>query len=278
MKSISIIVPSYNDDGFLKEKLRNLLMLKYVSFYVEIIFAYGGASKDSIATLQESNPLIRAVKTTKANKIYQINKAIEIAHGDYILITDVDAYLDEHCLWDIVKEFEKDANIGVVGLWNRLIGGTFIDRCYWYIANIIRLLEYKFYSSSHVVAPGYAVRKELATFPEDVIADDFYISLHALFSGYRVAYIKTARSYEIRSPLTRKSFFRHKMRKGNACLRELLRFLYRIYNLNTKSAIIYFARLIQFTMITPLILIYYPFTKQDACYEKCNISTIDINK
>jgi cellulose synthase/poly-beta-1,6-N-acetylglucosamine synthase-like glycosyltransferase len=267
MKSITIIIPTYNDDEYVKQKINNCLMLKYMPHMVEIIVVRGGAQLNNITVMQERNPLIRWIDTTIVGKIHQLNIALKEARGDIIIITDVDTSVTPLAVWDTVRALShKEA--GLVGLWCN-VRGNWIDKIYWYVANIIRTID-----KSHVVAPFYAFNKlDFTQFPRDVIADDFYISLFFLFIGKKISFIRTSYVTEFRAPLTIKEFIKHKTRKGNAVLRELLRFLYRINEATTRVKIIFFLRLFQFTILTPTIFISYLWYKQTSAYEKLTAKT-----
>jgi len=249
-----------------------LLALRYEPRLSEIIIVHGGAREERYEIVQDANPLIKIVHTKKRGKTTQLNIGMSVAHGDVYMITDVDAEISQHAIWDIMRALD-DPQVGVVGLWCSLSGGTVIDKFYWYVANWIRVIESKFWTCSHVVAPCYAFDADYfihpAKIPEDVVADDVYISFYYNFIGKRVRYLRSSRVVEKRAPKTIVQFIKHKARKGNAVLRELLRFMYELPYAPMRWKIIYAARLIQFTILTPTILLTYPFYRQDSCYEKC---------
>lgn len=268
MKSFSIVIPIHRDVAYSKGKVANILSLQYPAPMVEVLISHGGAKTDWIQSLSEKDPLVRVLHRVGSGKTYQLNEALKECYGDIILITDVDAIMEPNCLKEIDKAFE-DPNVAVVGTWTYPERCTIVDRIYWYIANWIRVFEARIQTASHVSGCCLAFRRSLLeSLPEDVIADDVYIPFFANFQGKRTVYLRSTQVAEIRQPRSVGSFVKHKTRKGNAVLRELLRFLYRIPEGSGKWKLIYLARLIQFTILTPTVWLSYPWYKQTSKLRK----------
>lgn len=268
MKTISVIIPIFRDSKLVKEKIENVLACKYDSGRVEVIIVQGGSRREAVKDINSDDPLIRIVHTTQTGKAAQINLAIRQALGEIILITDVDARMDEICLQEIEKAFTPE--VGAVGVWTYPANCMIVDRIYWYVANWIRTIEARIYGASHASGCCIAFRRSaLSKLPEDCIADDVYIPFFMGFiSGLRTAYIRTTKVKEIRQPKSWSQFCKHKQRKGNAFLREILRFMYMINYGPVRWKLIYFFRLVQFTVLTPTILLSYPFYNQDRRLKK----------
>jgi cellulose synthase/poly-beta-1,6-N-acetylglucosamine synthase-like glycosyltransferase len=146
----------------------------------------------------------------------------------------------------MAAEFEADPETAVVGAHTAPRGGISVERCYWTAQNRVRLLESRIGHVSMVMACCYAFRRSLLkTFPEDVVADDVYIAALANTLGYHTKYSARAVVEELRVPQTLPDFFRHKFRKGNAVLREYLRFCYRLPDLETRWKSILGTRIVQ---------------------------------
>ena len=76
-------------------------------------------------------------------------------------------------------------------------------------------------------SPGRATRSGATLFerfPDDVVSDDVYVALTAAVAGRRVA-LADVTVTERRSPVRLPDLFRHKLRKTDAYLREIFRFL-----------------------------------------------------
>jgi cellulose synthase/poly-beta-1,6-N-acetylglucosamine synthase-like glycosyltransferase len=270
LKSFSVIIPIHRDVAYSKAKIANILSLQYHSQMVEVIISHGGAKSDRIQTISEGDPLVRVLHRKGSGKTLQINEALKEAYGDIVVITDVDALMEPNCLRELGKAFE-DPQVAAAGVWTYPQNCTLVDRIYWYIANWLRILEGRIQTTSHVSGCCLAFRKDLISqLPEDVIADDVYIPFLANFQGKRTVYLRTTKVAEVRQPRSVGSFMMHKTRKGRAVLRELLRFLYLLYKASFRWKVIYFARLIQFTLLTPSVFLSYFFTNDNSNFKKVN--------
>jgi cellulose synthase/poly-beta-1,6-N-acetylglucosamine synthase-like glycosyltransferase len=68
------------------------------------------------------------------------------------------------------------------------------------------------------------VRRDIVpSLPDDVVADDVHTAFRASKGGYRVAFLR-ADVTELRAPASLSEMLRHKHRKADAYLREVLRF------------------------------------------------------
>ncbi len=263
--TISIIIPVFQDATLSKEKTDNLMALRYPADHVEIIFSHGGAKSEKVVVLNEK-PLIKIVHTQAKGKTYQLNKALAFAHGQVIVQTDADSRMQEDCLLKIEEEFNRDKQVVVIGAWSYPAPAHWLDKVYWLLQNKWRLWESNFVTCSHVVGPCFAFKKDLmAQYPEDVIADDVYVPLLANFQGLKTSFIKTTKVKELRNPLNLQGVYQHKSRKGNAFLRELLRFSYRLPEARFKWKLVYGLRLLEFLLTSG---VSYPFYQQNSCLRR----------
>jgi len=269
MRTFTIIIPIYRDLQYVKDKVSNILDFDYPADKVEVIFAHGGAKSNKDQEIRAEDPLCRILHRQGYGKIYQLNEAIKAAHGQIMLITDIDARMPADSLRAINADFDEDPSVAVVGAWTYPMNCTLVDRIYWYIANWLRILEQWILTCSHVSGCCMAFHRfMIERFPDDVIADDVYIPFLANFNDLRTVYLKDVKVAEIRQPKTIGDFFMHKTRKGNAVLRELLRFMYLLQQAKIRWKLIYLARMIQFTILTPTVFLSYPFYQQTSKLRK----------
>ena len=246
---ISIIVPCLNEESLIAEKCRNLLETSYPADRMEIVFADGGSSDRTTEILDGfalRDDRVRVTKCPVGGKINQLNHVLPGLGGDIVFVTDADARLAPDALTHMVAEFEANPKMAVVGGYTSPRGGLVVERCFWAAQNRVRLLESSVSHVSLVVACCYAFRRELLdAFPEDVIADDVYVAALANTAGYHTTYCDKAMVEELRTAGTLPEFFRHKFRKSNAVLRELLRFSYRLPDMNARWRSVLSTRILQ---------------------------------
>ncbi|MEE9293771.1 MAG: glycosyltransferase [Phycisphaerae bacterium] len=229
---ISVVVPCFDEERFIADKYRNLSACDYPAEKLEIVYADGGSTDGTaqrLAFLAREDDRVRVVNCPSGGKINQLNHVLPSLTGDIVLVTDADARLASDALRWLAAEFEADPKTALVGACTSPRGGLSIERCYWAAQNRVRLLESRVSHVSIVTACCYAFRRELiSSFPSDVIADDVYAAVLANSLGHRTTYSARATVQELRTPASLPEFFSHKFRKGNAVLREMLRFCYRL--------------------------------------------------
>ncbi len=228
---ISLVIPVFNEAEQIGAKLENTLALEYPRDRLEVVFVDGGSSDDTVARLEQAlagEEGFRVVRSPRPGKIQQLNSVLGDLAGEIVVNSDADAVLEPDALQWIAAEFAASPDVWVVGAYCRPGENAYrIDQYYWDAQNKARLIECRASTTSIVIAPCYGFRRRLLDrFPDDVVADDIYVASLANVRGKRSIYSRKARAVELRNPRRLSEFLPHKYRKSNAFLRECLRFLY----------------------------------------------------
>ncbi len=246
---ISVVVPCYNEEGQIISKLENLRSFNYSRDRFEVVFADGGSSDETVGILRsairEDEP-IRVVECPSNGKINQLNFVLPQLRGEIVVNTDVDAHLIPDALRCIAAEFAASPDVCVVGAYSYPVDTMELESYYWDAQNKGRFLESDAKTSSIVIAQCYAFKRDLMkSFPVDVVADDIYVAYLANTHGYRTVYSRHVVAMETRSPRNMSEFLPHKFRKSNAFLRESLRFLHRLPEMNPFCKMVFITRTLQ---------------------------------
>lgn len=249
ISTVSILVPCFNEEGFVASKVSNIKEFDRPGDKVKIYFLDGSSTDRTVEMLKnETKDMknVEVVETGCRGKINQINHILPKLNSDIIVNTDMDTVMDRDVLVKLVRVFEGDPEVAVAGAHVIPMGGMDLESQYWRDQNIMRFLESKVHSSSIVIAPCYAFRSGLLKgFPEDCIADDIYISFLANSRGLKSKYIEDAIAYETRTSSNLEELYKHKFRKGNAYIIELLRFLYMLPKMEARWKVIYLTKFLQ---------------------------------
>jgi len=247
--TITILVPCYNEEDYISDKVNNIAALDYPADKLETVFLDGLSTDSTVERLQELTATINNTTIYQTNcngKINQINTYLSKVSSGIIVITDVDGMMEPQSLVEIVKDFQCDEDIGVVGAFVSPLDTSRGDRRYWDAQNKGRLLESTIHSSSIVVGVCMAFKREVIDrFPNDVLADDVFLPFEANVRGYKSLYSRHAITFEKRSPSSFWEMVRHKFNKSNAYLKELFSFLYKAQEMDYKWQIIYFTKILQ---------------------------------
>lgn len=267
LPTITILIPCYNEENLVERKIENLLHLDYPKEKLKIIFLDGKSPDNTFSKINKvikDIDNIQLIQTNVRGKILQLNFILQKIKSEIIINTDMDGILKRNVLIELVKEFQKDKKIGVVGAFIIPENCSEEEKYHWDIQNRIRVLETLAFSSPVIIAVCYAFRNGIIDkFPEDVIADDVYLPFEANLKGYKVIYSINAVGFETRASKSKKEFLIHKSRKANANIVETLRYISKIaqaktsdYYRNILWLIIFITRAFQI-LIIPLLSIFF---------------------
>ncbi len=151
-KSISIIVPAYNEENTIVDSIMSLLQLEYPDFQLVIVndgstdntlekifnnFSIRQVSFTPFYKLQSKQiktvymsheyPSLVVVDKINGGKADAINAGINIAKNPLITVIDADSILERDCLLKIVRPFMENENIIAVGGTIRVANGCKIN-------------------------------------------------------------------------------------------------------------------------------------------------------
>ena len=228
--TVTLIIPMYNEEKIIKEKIENTSQLDYPGDRLKIILLDDHStdnSKDiSLRTIQEQSLNVRVIESKGGKgKARALNWIFPSLESEITVISDADALLKEDSLLHIAKNF-ADANIGgvtgkIVILSDRTRLSKSQEDSYRFYFDIWRLGESKIQSVSVCNGPLMSFRTDLLKKIEvdpDAYADDSDILFKIIRLGYRVIYNPNAIVYE-RVPLSVKGRIIQKMKRINGLRR-----------------------------------------------------------
>ena len=249
---VLVVVPVFDEAPLIERKLENLAALKYPGT-MQILIVDGGSTDGTTQRVRgwiARGAPFELLLTSHRNKTAQLNEALRAqSFGDWILVTDADAELPADTLARLVEVAGADATVGVVGL--RVLPGVAhsLESLHWRVTDWLRERESARGSAGIVAAPCYLVRRELlADLPADTIADDVHVACRAMLSGFRVGHARCT-VVELRSPRTLSALLRHKFRKADAYLREIVRFAPHVRRFAPSARAVFLWRAVLLTLV-----------------------------
>lgn len=111
---VSIIVPNYNHEKYLKQRLESIFNQTYVHF--EVILLDDCSTDSSVNILKEyiQNPKVSHYvfnEINSGNTFVQWNKGIALAKGDYIWIAESDDFCELNFIEELIGPLMKDDKI-----------------------------------------------------------------------------------------------------------------------------------------------------------------------
>lgn len=191
--TFSIIIPAYNEERMIKEKILNTLSLKYPPDKKEIIVIDDGSS-DRTFQIAQSFSGIKALRIPRGGKNKAINAGLQIASGEVVIQTDADCFSRREDALTRVAENFADPCVGAVAA-----GINFIPSESDFITKFLSrghahgrrtwIAEGQLDSVSSGLGVFLAFRRELVpTIHEKCLADDVDISLQVRARGLRIVY------------------------------------------------------------------------------------------
>ncbi len=196
---VTIIVPAYNEEDNIAQKIEDLLALEYPADLLEILVV-DNSSTDRTREIAASYPTIKVLESPRG-KINAINEGVRKASHDIIVETDADTLLKSDAVRSLVTCF-ADEKIGAVGGTattedtRSFFGKSKMayHRADWEL----RALEGRLDSVISLDGKLMAFRKSLL--PEirsDAVVDDLEINFMLRSRGYRSVIDDKAIVYEI---------------------------------------------------------------------------------
>ena len=230
LPKVTLIIPMYNEEKVIREKIENTAKLNYPTDKLKIILL------DDHSTDKSNSISSEAIKQTSLNasviknqggkgKARALNWIFPSQESELTIISDADALLKEDSLLQLTKNF-ADPDIGgatgkIIILSDKARVSKSQEESYRFFFDIWRLGESRIQSVSVCNGPLMGFRTDLLKRIEidpDAYADDSDMLFKVIRLGYRVVYEPKAIVYE-RVPLSVKGRIIQKMKRINGLRR-----------------------------------------------------------
>ena len=201
--TVSLLIPAYNEEAHIEEKLHNSLALNYPKDRLEIVVASDGSTDRTNAIVNRFSA--RGVKLLlmreNIGKSAMLSRTVPLLRGEVVVFSDVSSELEADALRQLVRSF-ADRQVGCVsGLYRLKRSATDLraqgEGLYWRYETFIKEQESRLHSILGAHGAFYAIRKPLfQRFRESEINDDYLIPMRIVMQGYRAVYEPLARAWE----------------------------------------------------------------------------------
>ncbi len=193
MPAVSIIVPAFNEEARLLDKIANLREITGGSDKHEIIFVSDGSTDRTNAILGDMRDRnMRAIiLPTRKGKPNALNQGVAAARHDILVFCDAATLFDASALQNLTRHF-SDPRVGVVCGSLRFEGTAESEQTegvYWRYEGMLRLMEARLGSTLTASGAIYALRRQCyRTLASDTLIEDFVIPMNARKLGHRILY------------------------------------------------------------------------------------------
>ncbi len=193
LPSISLIIPAYNEQSHLPDKIANVRQLDYPLEKLEVVFVSDGSTDRTNEILGRlEDPNIQTVfLPIRQGKPTALNHGVARAKHDILILSDAATLFEPDALKKLVRHF-AEPKVGVVCGALQFQGNAEsrqTEGVYWKYESMLRLMESRLGATLTASGAMYALRRQcyrpLAT---DVLVEDFVTPMNARRLGYQVLY------------------------------------------------------------------------------------------
>lgn len=207
--SVSLIIPAYNEEAIIAEKLENTFALDYPRELLEIIVVTDGSDDRTPDIVREyATRGVRLLhQPERRGKIAAMNRAVPYASGEVLVFSDANAMVEPQALRALVANF-ADPQVASVGGVKQIRTSASVqargESAYWRYEAYLKKLDSQVNTAIGAIGELFAIRRELyRPLAEDLIIEDFVMTMELVARGWRVAYEPAAVTWEDASPSLR---------------------------------------------------------------------------
>jgi biofilm PGA synthesis N-glycosyltransferase PgaC len=226
VRSVTVLLPVYNGEKFIRQKLESILSLDYPQGLLQILVISDGSTDATDAIAGEfASSGVRLLRVPRGGKAAALNAGISHAQGEILFFTDVRQRLAPDSLRHLVACL-ADPTVGSVTGELHIVAGDRQEEAdmglYWRYEVWARKQMSRIDSIFGATGCIYAMPRRLVDpIPPDTLGDDAAFPLGAFFQGYRMILDTEAKAYDLASPLD--SEFERRMRTLAGLWQTLIR-------------------------------------------------------
>jgi cellulose synthase/poly-beta-1,6-N-acetylglucosamine synthase-like glycosyltransferase len=190
---VSFLIPAYNEEAHLLQKINNLREMDYPRQKMQILFVSDGSTDATNEILKAlPDPNIETIFLPhRSGKATALNQAVLRSRHEILVFSDASTLFAPDALRKLARHF-GDAGVGAVCGALRFQASSEsrqTEGIYWKYESAIRLMEGRLGATLTASGAVYALRRRayLPLHPRTVL-DDFVIPMNARWGGYRVLY------------------------------------------------------------------------------------------
>ena len=201
LPAVSMIIPAFNEERVIKEKLDNMLELDYPKERLEIIVVSESIDQtnDIVREYSKKNVALYTYETRRG-KSMMIYDTVPKAKGEIIVFSDANAIYEKDALRKLVRNFHDKtigAAMGKLVITNpqdsSISKGESIYKKY---EGLLRKYNSRLHSILGADGSMFALRRELYFPISPERGDDFELAVRILLKGFGVVFEPEAISYE----------------------------------------------------------------------------------
>ncbi|MEX0636294.1 MAG: glycosyltransferase, partial [Ferruginibacter sp.] len=173
----------------------NCMAIQYPANKLKIYFVADGSTDETTEIISRQPRVELLFEQKRAGKVAAINRAMQHITTEFVVFCDANTVLNKECIAEIIKHY-KDEKVGAVAGEKKVIAaGENADAAgageslYWKYESVLKKMDSAFYTVVGAAGELFSVRTRLYEHVgNEVLLDDFIISMNICKKGYKVVY------------------------------------------------------------------------------------------
>lgn len=202
---VTLIVTAYNEKIVLEQKIHNTLSIDYPSDKLQLIFITDGSVDGSEKIVRNYSSIVTMHQPERKGKYAAIKRAMKQVQTPVVVFSDANTLLNAACIKNIAEHYTNEKTGGVAGekkiARNKTVSAVGeAEGLYWQYESFMKKLDAGFNTVTGAAGELFSIRTALfKELDDDLILDDFVISMQICLEGYKIEYEPEAFATELPS-------------------------------------------------------------------------------
>ena len=205
LPEVTLLVAAYNEELCIEDKIVNSINLDYPKDKLSILFVTDGSTDNTPDIVKKFHAVKLFHDFQRRGKIHAVNRVMKFVTTPIVIFSDANTLLNPPAIKNIVRHYQ-DPMVGGVAGEKRIYKSTEDNASgagegfYWKYESFLKKKDAEVYSIVGAAGELFSVRTELYEEPaENIIIEDFVLSMRVCAKGYRFMYEPEAYALETAS-------------------------------------------------------------------------------
>lgn len=192
--SLTLVIPAYNEEKILEQKIINTKALDYPADKFCVLVITDGSDDSSTAIVNRFPTVKHLHVPQRKGKYAAIKRALRQVSTPVVVFSDANCMLNTECLKKMMVHY-SDPRVGAVAGEKKILRNIYAsavgeaEGIYWQYESFLKRMDAELYTVTGASGELFSLRTALfRELEQEVILDDFVISLQVCQQGYRIEY------------------------------------------------------------------------------------------
>lgn len=205
LPQVTLLVAAYNEEQCIEDKIANTLNLDYPKEKLSIFVVTDGSTDNTPRIVKKFHAVKLFHEYQRRGKIHAVNRVMKFVSTPIVVFSDANTLLNRDAVRKLVRHY-TDPDVGGVAGEKRIYGNAEDNASgsgegfYWKYESFLKRKDAEVYSIVGAAGELFSIRTELYEEPaENIIIEDFYLSMRICAKGHRFMYEPEACALETAS-------------------------------------------------------------------------------